>query len=241
MRFLLKLEETEGKQVDINLDYRRRFISLLKHILGEEEVASRNPKPYTFAVYFGKEAKLKENLFTNVQKISFRFSTGDPQIGIKFYNGSLNFKKAKETISIGNGKFYIEWIGQEREKQITGSFQTLSPVVVERMGFTDLKDPNNRYITPNEDGFEHSLLENILRRYEAIKGKVPKINSFAFKPLNIKKEFVKHYGGYIKAFRGHFSIATDSQKVLEFIYKYGMGLRTGQGFGYLEVEDIPNE
>lgn len=240
MRFLLKLEETEGKQVDINLDYRRRFISLLKHILGEEEVASCNPKPYTFAVYFGKEAKLQEDTFRGVRKINFRFSTGDPQVGIKFYNGTLNFKKGKKTIKVGAGRFAIEWIRQEKEKEVGGYFRTLSPVVVERMGFTDLKSPEERYITPDEEGFEHSLLENIIRRYEAIKGKVPKISSFSFKAVDIKTEFVRHYGGYIKAFRGRFAISTDSEELLKFIYRYGMGLRTGQGFGYLEVEDIPH-
>ena len=236
MRFLLRLSKVDDKPTEIDLDYRRRFISLLKFILGEYEVASRNPKPYTFAVYFGKEAKLQEDTFRGVRKINFRFSTGDPLVGIKFYNGALNFKKSGKTLKVGTGNFSIEWIGQEMEKEIRGPFKTLSPVVVERMGFSELKNPEDRYIIPGEEGFEHSLLENIMRRYEAIVGKPLKIDSFSFRAVDVKTEFVKHYGGYIKAFRGRFVVDTNSGELLEFIYRYGIGLRTGQGFGYLEVE-----
>ena len=235
MRFLLKLRNVDGLPVRVEIDYRRRFISLLKRILKEEYEKERT-RPYTFAVYFGREAKIGKGFVEGVRNINFRFSTGDSLLAVKFYNGALALKKLKAVHSLGEGKFTIEWITQEKEKELTGVFRTLSPVIVERMGFSS-REPTDRYIIPSEEGFEESLLENILRRYRDIRGKDLKISRFAFEGLKIKEEFIKHYGGYLRGFIGKFKIVSDSEELLRFIYQYGLGLRTGQGFGYLEVED----
>ena len=235
MRFLLKLKNVNGSPVKVDIDYRRRFISLLKRVL-REEYEQIKARPYTFAVYFGKDAKIRGNHIEGVKSINFRFSTGDNLLAVKFYNGVLALKKKNATHAIGEGKFAIEWIRQEKEVEPTGVFRTLSPVVVERMGFTSQK-PTERYIIPSEEGFEESLLENILRRYRDIRGKDLKVSRFTFENLKTKEEFVKHYGGYLRGFIGKFKIVSDSEELLRFIYQYGLGLRTGQGFGYLEVED----
>ena len=236
MRFLLKLVSTEDKPVKVEIDYRRRFISLLKKIF-KEEYEENKTRPYTFAVYFGKDAKIKGNLIEGVKSINFRFSTGDFMLAVRFYNGVLALKKQRATHRIGGGEFYIEWISQEKEKEPTGTFRTLSPVVVERIGYTSKKE---RYVVPFEEGFEESLFENIFRRYKDIKGKYLKVSRFAFESINTKEELIKHYGGYVRGFIGKFRIVSDSEELLRFIYQYGLGLRTGQGFGYLEVEDGEN-
>ena len=236
MKFLVRLVPLQNRPAKVSIDYRRRFISLLKAILGEEEFADGKARPYTFAVYFGKEAKVKEDVFENVKLINFRFSTGDSLLAVKFYNGVLKLKKKGYSHKVGNGRFLIERISAEEEKRVKDTFKTLSPVVVERIGFSS-KNPEERYITPNEDGFTESLLENTVRRYSEIKGKEPKVGSFTFKPVQVREEFIKHYGGYLRGFIGKFRIESDSEELLRFIYQYGLGLRTGQGFGYLEVED----
>jgi len=238
MRFLLKLVSVEEAPVRVKIDYRRRFISFLKRVL-KEEYEEAKARPYTFAVYFGKDARIKENFIEGVKSINFRFSTGDITLAVKFYNGVLALKKREATHRIGEGDFYIEWISQEKEKEPTGLFRTLSPVVVERTGYTSQK-PVDRYIIPSEEGFEESLLENILRRYRDIKGVDLKVSRFAFESIKTKEELIKHYGGYVRGFIGKFRIVSDSEELLRFIYQYGLGLRTGQGFGYLEVEDGEN-
>ena len=57
---------------------------------------------------------------------------------------------------------------------------------------------------------------------------------FKFVAENLREEFIRHYGGYLRGFIGTFKLEADFE-ILDFVYKYGMGLRTGQGFGYLEV------
>ena len=58
MRFKVKLVRVSEEEAPISLDYRRRFISLLKRVFGEN-FDEENPKPYTFAVYMGKSAKIQ--------------------------------------------------------------------------------------------------------------------------------------------------------------------------------------
>ncbi len=248
MRFKLRLKSLNDTPVKVDIDYRRRFISLLKKIFKDEYV-NNAVKPHTFAVYFGKGTKITKDFIEGVSHINFRFSTGDFIWATKFYNGALELKEGGEIHSIGEGRFIIDSIEQEREKTPTGVFRTLSPVIVERprdnSQNSERRNPEDRYIVPPKEGFSEefnkSLLESIIKRYRYINMKSPKVGGFRFTSLWIKKEFIKHYGGYIKGFRGYFRIETDSKDILNFVYLYGLGFRTGQGFGYLEVEDIPNE
>ncbi|MEN3046978.1 MAG: CRISPR-associated endoribonuclease Cas6 [Candidatus Hydrothermales bacterium] len=41
-------------------------------------------------------------------------------------------------------------------------------------------------------------------------------------------------GGFLKGFKGVF-ILESSSWMLQFIYDFGLGVRTGQGFGLLEL------
>lgn len=233
MRFIVKLKSAKASMIDI--DYRRRFISFMKAVFGENFNKFGETKPYVFCVYFGREAKFRKESIENVKEINLRFSTGDFSTAITFYNGVLKLKKEGYTHKIGDSEFRIEWIKKEDEKEFNGIFKTLCPVIVERIGFENLKDVEERYITPDEKDFEISLLENILRRYRSIKGKETEVKNFKFIDLGTKKVYIKHYGGYLKGFLGKFKIETESNEILKFIYDFGVGLRTGQGFGYLEV------
>lgn len=237
MRFFVSLSNLNPEPAHIRLDYRGRFISLMKRVFGTEEFSQERSRPYTFAVYLGKDVKIIDGHFAGIISIKLRFSTGDSVVGVKFYNGILRLKKEDYIHNIGTGRFRIELIKPEKEKSITSIFKTLSPVVVERIGLSGSKNPKERYTIPSEPNFEESLLENLIRRYKAIKGEEPRINSFRFEPLKIKEEVIRHYGGVVRGFRGSFRIVSDSEELLRFIYLYGLGLRTGQGFGYLEVED----
>ena len=240
MRFLVHLSSLEDKPSKIPVDYRSRFISLLKAVFGEGDFINERTRPYTFAVYFGKSAKISKNAFEGVKQVNFRFSTGDNFLAIRFYNGILKLKKEDYVHSVGDGRFFIKWVSTEKEKPITGMFKTLSPVVVERMGFSS-RNPMERYILPSEEGFNEALLENIMRRYIDIIGQELQVGKFIFEPIRVKEEFIRHYGGFLRGFIGKFKMESDSQELLRFIYQHGLGLRTGQGFGYLEVEDIPDE
>ncbi|MEM7819043.1 MAG: CRISPR-associated endoribonuclease Cas6 [Candidatus Aenigmatarchaeota archaeon] len=87
--------------------------------------------------------------------------------------------------------------------------------------------------------FNEVLNIRMLQKYEIIKGK--KIEAeIEFIPLegeSIKEIYVKHYGGDLKGFKGVFLLKFHLD-MLQFIYDYGLGVKTGQGFGLSEVEEI---
>jgi CRISPR-associated endoribonuclease Cas6 len=238
MRFKVKLVKLNpGREAKISVDYRRRFISLLKRIFGEN-FDEESVKPYTFAVYFGKRAKFEKDFIRVLEPIVFRFSTGDRRVAMAFYDGVVRLKKdfylhdfnpkAKE------GAFYkIERIEVEGEPSLRNFFKALSPIVIERK--TVSKDPRERYVVPGEPDFVEWLNENLRRRMSAILTKVPSFTEIYLEPVSIEEVLVKHYGGYVRGFLGEFKLYVDNPEVLKFVYQYGLGVRTGQGFGYLEV------
>jgi len=238
MRFKVQLVRASKEDITINIDYRRRFISLLKKIF-EKEFHEKSPKPYTFTVYFGKHTNIEEDHIKGVESINFRFSTGEPKTAISFYNGILKLIKESYlhnmNTKLGNAQFKIDSVRVEKEYEPNGLFKTLSPVVVERAVYS--KNPKERYATPMDKDFEWWLFENSLKRYRALVGEDLSVKTFKLEPIEIKEEFVKHYEGYVRGFLGKFKLHTDSKDLLRFVYQYGLGVRTGQGFGYLETLD----
>ncbi len=93
--------------------------------------------------------------------------------GVRLYNGLIALKG--QVHKIGDAEFIIKEIILEEEKDWSkGTFKTLSPVVVERPGFYE-DNPKLIYAIPIEEDFKEVLLENIQRRFKAIKGYEPKI------------------------------------------------------------------
>lgn len=238
MRFKVKLSQVEPKkEAIISIDYRRRFISLLKKIFGER-FSEASVKPYTFAVYFGKKAKFSHDFITVVDPITFRFSTGDEEVAMFFYNGIIRLKKEGYLHDLSpnseHGAFFrIEKIALEKEPPLKNKFKTLSPVVVERK--TDLKSPRERYAIPGDSDFDKWLVENLQRRISILLTKPIPFTELYLEPESTEEVLVKHYGGYVRGFLGVFNLHTDNPEILKFVYQYGLGVRTGQGFGYLEV------
>lgn len=205
----------------------------MKRILGAKAFLENPIRPYTFAVYFGREAEFEKERIRKVRFINMRISTGDAVFALKLYNGLVKLKG--KVHKFGEAEFILKDFGTEKEKDWSGGyFKTLSPVIVERFGAGQDR-PELRYATPADADFEKVLLDNILLRFRSIEGYEPQVKVFHFVFDYYKEEMIKHYGGYLRAFLGRFRIKTDNGDILRFVYQYGLGLRTGQGFGYLEV------
>ena len=238
MRFKVKLCLTEPKkEAIISIDYRRRFISLLKRIFGKD-FDEASVKPYTFAVYFGKNAKFSNDFITVIDPITFRFSTGDEEVAMVFYNGIIRLKKEGYLHDLSpnseHGAFFrIEKISLEKEPPLKNKFKALSPVIIERK--PDSRSPRERYATPGDSDFNKWLVENLQRRISILLTKPMPFTEFYLEPASIEEVLVKHYGGYVRGFLGVFNLHADNPEILKFVYQYGLGVRTGQGFGYLEV------
>uniref|UniRef100_A0A7V6CD73 CRISPR-associated endoribonuclease Cas6 n=1 Tax=Thermodesulfobacterium geofontis TaxID=1295609 RepID=A0A7V6CD73_9BACT len=229
------------KIFSLNKDYRRYFISFLKKVFEEanlKEIYQRKEyKPFTFSVWLGKNFKIDEEL--NVSKeISFLFSSGDPVIITNFYNGVIKLKK--ENFKIIREKLRIKDINLLSYKKINRDraiFKTIGVCVLNNPEASK-NDFKRWYIIPTDDieKFNEILFKRTNERYQFLikKSDTHRIRFNLIEDYPIKEIIVKHYKGYVRGFKGIFELK-GSPEILQFIYDYGFGVRTGQGFGLLEI------
>ena len=229
-----------------------------------ELYSGKKVKPFSFSVYLGEEVgsdeEGKSESIVLTPPLKLVFSTGDPVIFAGFYNGVLQLKREKNGLKLPGGyNLPVEDINIEGNVKIRSSC-----VIFKTTGICVLTDPSQSardfekwFIVPEEknmDRFNEVLQKRMIEKYERIKGKkfetkiiftplskemvFPLIRkgilnpSFADSP--VKKVYVKHYKGFLKGFKGVF-ILESHPEMLQFIYDYGLGVRTGQGFGLLEL------
>ncbi|AEF19059.1 MULTISPECIES: CRISPR-associated endoribonuclease Cas6 [unclassified Hydrogenobaculum] len=165
------------------------------------------------------------SLFTGLKKIgSFDFSYGDCML---VDGKSINLEV--KSISVLN------------EKVINNNFavfKTMSPIVLE--------DKDDKPIIFLDDNFEKELNEIMDRilRSQIIRGFGLK-RHLEFEPIKMSKQVIKHTLKdfrektgkpimYITGNTGIFKLSGDAED-LNMLYKIGIGNRTGQGFGMLEI------
>lgn len=231
--------------VDISDKLRSSFISFIKKTFEASNETFYNSlfrfkkaKPYIFSPYFGEEFE-KGRVG---KRISIIFSSGDFSVISFFWNGLLVLKERKDDFIKINGKeFKLENILLLPKKNIRSN-----QVVFKTIGVSILTDPNksvddfkNWYIIPEKENigrFNEVLRKRTEERIKYLKGIDKKINlEFSFLSENsVVETIIPHYNGYVRGFRGTFILKGDVE-VLQFLYDFGLGVRTGQGFGLLEI------
>ncbi len=217
-------------------------------------------KPFSFNLVFPKEKQIKKALIQIDEKftiednvvISDRYSSlfissSDYRFIIALFNGLKRlsrFNFSSENNMLINGK-KINWKIQKfvllNERPITKNtviFKTNSPIIVE--------DREDKPVLFNEERFERELNEvmNRILKSPHIKGKGLE-EPLKFEPINMKKVVVKHtlrkfreLTGrpimYLTGNSGVFKLSGHPED-LKILYKIGIGTKTGQGFGMVEV------
>ncbi|MCS7180282.1 MAG: CRISPR-associated endoribonuclease Cas6 [bacterium] len=245
MRVLINFSSKNEIKSFYNL--RSCFISFIKktfevsnHLLYNILFEKKKAKPYVFSPYFGEEFK-KEKIGKNISMI---FSTGDFSIISYFWNGLLYLKEKKlDFIEINGEKFFIKNVKLFPNKKINSN-----KVIFKTIGISVLTDPEksaddfkNWYIIPekeNVERFNEVLKRRTEERIKFIIGVNRKINlKFSLTgeiENSVIETIIPHYKGYIRGFRGLFFLEGEIE-ALQFLYDYGFGVRTGQGFGLLEI------
>jgi CRISPR-associated protein Cas6 len=230
----------EGEEVSLRKDYHSFFVSFVKSVfqrvnLLEEIFGEKKYKPYVFSVYFGKDFKADEEKIYAGGGLSFLFSSGDPLIITNFYNGALklkeeNFKIWNKNIEIKN----IDLLPYRKIKSGNVIFKTVGICVLSNKEASK-NDFKNFYIIPTDDleKFNKLLCDRVNDRYRFLTERKDS-HFIKLNPINIKEMVVKHYKGYLRGFKGIFELE-GSPEILQFVYDYGLGIRTGQGFGLLEI------
>jgi CRISPR-associated endoribonuclease Cas6 len=239
----LKVTFEAEKNLILSKEYRRHFISLLKSAFEkvgilDKQLSKKEYKPYTFSVYLGEEFNIDKEIQSG-KVISLQFSSGDPVIVTSFYNGILELKK-NDCIVFNKANLYIKDIKLMPYLKINST-----SAIFKTLGVTVLNDPSSPpddfkkwYIIPtdNLEKFNECLAQRTNSRYQFLtkKAGIHPIKLSLPDGSFIKETIVQHYGGYVRGFRGIFKLE-GTPEILQFVYDYGLGIRTGQGFGMLEI------
>ncbi len=243
-------------------DYRNYFISFLKSVFAKAGVLEslyekKKTKPFVFSVWLGDKFEIEGERVHLGDRIYLLFSTGEPSILTHFYNGIIEIKERNETILLGKTNLQIKNITLQPLKKITSR-----KILCKTTGISVLTNPEasarnfkNWYIIPTDDTelFNKVLKKRTNERFERIRGgkrnfeielkPLTEEEFFILKSLQkervnfekpINETIVKHYGAYLRGFRGYFFLEGD-EEILQFVYDYGLGVRTGQGFGMIEL------
>jgi CRISPR-associated endoribonuclease Cas6 len=242
MRFKLYFK---GETCDYTDEIRRKFISFIKKVFKNHSEAiyhlifsSKKVRPYVYSPFFGKDFEEKKI----GPEISFIFSSGDYQITSSFWNGLLTLKEKKaHYLKINEKKFILNNI-QLLPKINIKSFK----VIFKTVGVAVLTDPSassrdfkNWYLIPekeNIDKFNEVLKERVKQKYKIIKAIdiEPNLKFTLLEDYPLKETIIPLFNGFIRGFRGYFLLEGD-REILKFLYDYGFGVRTGQGFGLLTI------
>lgn len=215
---------------------------------------SKIAKPFCFSVAMplGRTAKKEKIIidedvgvedtvfhFPQNSSLSFYVSSSDYQFMVYLYNGLLDIK----SFPFANGiNIMLERVFMLNEKTIADGeaiFRTNAPVLIE--------DKEGKPVLP----FANSL-QSFNDHFNAIHDRILKdlrgeglYREMEFIPMKLKKQVVKHtLKGFrqktgkpymtITCFEGCFKLKGDPRD-LQMLYQIGIGLRTGQGFGMVDV------
>ncbi len=237
--------------------YRHRVLSLIKEALKKAGIedkkayfcfnlslpANKNPKVADITI--DEEYSIRDLIFRLKNKeIGLYISSTDKNFIDAILEGIKKIKifnfSSDKTMLVDGRKIYwkIKKVEVVEEEEISSEevvFKTNSPILLER---------DKKPVLYNEAIFEEVLNENIKQRFLTILGREPK-RKLEFEPIEMGKVVVKHT---LKSFRektgkpimyltgsaGKFKLKGDVED-LNIIYQTGIGLRTNQGFGMINV------
>ena len=251
MRFSVKLKLPKP---EIPVYYRTAFVSYMKKLLEETPYFDlyyrrKFPKPFTFAVYLPIKTIKEDKILLKTDQnrevfITWNVSFADPKLSVTFVSELLKKRKHNWRNEIELSLIDVKPL-EERFPEGTTEvvFKTLSPI--------HLKDKDGKVIEPTQPDFEEEfnkvqkrIFETLGFPYEWISIKPKKCNKEG-NFFCIKKRVVKlKLEGYRKetqkeimklpAFEGIFELKGHPE-VLKKLYQKGLGQRTAEGFGMVEV------
>ena len=217
----------------ISADYRRIFIHILKETFKGSEYETlvlqddlRLAKPYTFSIGFSKIVTITSEKIMFQSPIYFDFSTPIHPMLSHLYN-YLQVLEGKSVgpLRIDRVELFLP-VPRKVHSQIV-TLRTVGHMVL------PVKEENDY-----EEAIKFSLkvkrkvLQDFFNEYVTFSE--GDLEDLRVLDVNLKSYLVKHYGGFVRTFRGTITLSAP-KNVLNFILESGLGIRTGQGFGTVKV------
>ncbi len=241
MKFCLQFKL---KKNYISIEYRKQFISFLKASLTNYKNGkyfdkyyhehNTSLKPFCLGVIFPHAKFNKDIIELDGNIVKLYFSTYDYEAGINFYNALNNMKNVECPLGNSNS-MTLRSINKILEKDINVNqvkIKFISPLCVRK----HIKDGNKDLYYSFQSSEFQKTLNDIIKHQVRVGGLLNEkiVDGFNLEPLNSKKTVVKHYNQKIECSIGTF-IMKGNPELLKFIYKAGLGSRTGASFGMFEI------
>ncbi|SSC12697.1 putative CRISPR-associated protein Cas6 [Mesotoga infera] len=236
MRFQIMLSG-RSEIISLPLDYRSGFIHFFKKLAESSEMmdmfyARKSYKRFSFSVRLGSEMRIEGERLEAKLPAMVTFSTGDLSVFNSFLGSATKFWSWEEPLSIFTNTLFISGINVQRPFLVNKPFLKCKSYT-----HITLRDPENPILslsTKDMEKFNFTLNSYMKEKFTAFTGRIPK-GELSFEAGSGEFELVRHYNGFVGGYRGVFALSGPPD-LLQFAYDYGLGHRTGQGFGLFSAE-----
>lgn len=238
MRLRIGLVPVNGEErAVVPFDFRRHFISLLKQLLEGSKTAERfgleRPgfSPYVFSVGFRRVVAWDRDAqrMEVVPPVQMVISTGIPSLLSAAANGALRLYDKPAVLGLKIASLSV--MPLTRLKEEAAVFRIDGHAVLR--GKEGNLDPS----ASSAEEIQEAINTHLFKRLEFLSpdyipsgvvipvSVVPELSSY-------RKGVCVHYGGMLTTVQGRIALQ-GSPAALQFLYDFGIGVRTGQGFGLL--------
>ncbi len=230
--------ETTIEQLSIPMDFRRHFISFIKTLLLDSSFYQRFEKekpgysPYVFGVEFAKIVDIdSERQEISVQPpVILTISTSLFNLFTDMCNSAIVNKDKSNVLGLKLSRINLLPLKQIRSNTV--EFRIVGHAALR--GEDDYADPGKK------KQLEEATNTHMRTKMDFLNRVYFSSSEIHFTPVvftdyrKLTKGVCQHYGGKITTIKGNVTL-TSSPDCLQFLYDFGLGVRTGQGFGLLEV------
>ena len=237
MQILLTIKNTGI--IDIPVNYNYIIQSAIFHLIADvDEQYAKN----LHNVAFGEKTKYKLFTFGELKgRIHFHekklYLEGDLRLEIRSVSADFirvfsDISEKNAIFQLGKHQLCIKEIDiadfQINEPLIT--VRTISPIVAK----IQTEDHKSIYFSPEDVRFIKRLREAFENKYAVVYGKKPD-STIDILPIYPHKKVVTNYKGtWITAYHGKFQLYGEPE-YLQLLYDTGLGVKTSQGFGMVEI------
>lgn len=224
---------------NMSIQYRKSILSFIKKSLQEYDEEQYKKfynerdniiKPFTFAVFFKNSKFNGDTIIVDSKTMELNISAEDYNTGIVLYN-AFNHQRNKK-FSLNNNSMTLKNIILLPEKQINTEeiiIKFLSPLVVRSR-----EDNKDYYYSYSNSEFLNTLKVNVKMQLQISDLSETLVETLNIDSIDAKKTVVKFYEKQIETSIGTFKLSGDI-KLLNYLYKSGIGSKHSAGFGMFEV------
>ncbi|MBP3339315.1 MAG: CRISPR-associated endoribonuclease Cas6 [Lachnospiraceae bacterium] len=143
--------------------------------------------------------------------------------------------EANRKLRFGNNELPLDEAYRVDEKYESCVVETLSPISIHSTFELPSGKKRTYYYTPSEEDFSNMIKDNLVRKYQAVHGDLPKDDTFEIIPVkgnSMEKQIIKYRGTVIIGWNGVFELK-GSTDMIKMALLAGVGARNSIGLGCL--------